>query len=151
MIQGTFSSKLKAMLKITTINMNIFLLELGCESFLAVEIRTWFLKELHVEIPTFNIVAGSTAAEICRDAARRYFALKPAKIEEDSAAVKADEEISTREHSSVASSITDGDDNDSLQTSENESSINTVDITPASAIDSVQNESLSSLDAKLES
>lgn len=94
-IQGTFSSMLKAMLHITTstINMNISLLELGCESLLAVEIRTWFLKQLQVEIPTFSIVGGSTAAEICRDAARRHFALKSAKIEEDFAAVKADEGI----------------------------------------------------------
>ncbi|KAI4252940.1 MAG: hypothetical protein L6R42_007768 [Xanthoria sp. 1 TBL-2021] len=94
-IQGTFSSMLKAMLQITTstINMNIPVLELGCESLLAVEIRTWLLKELHVEIPTFSIVGGSTAAEICRDATRRHFALKSAKIEEDFAAVKADEGI----------------------------------------------------------
>ncbi|KAL8756019.1 MAG: hypothetical protein Q9199_003224 [Rusavskia elegans] len=85
-IQGTFSSMLKAMLQITTstINMNISMLELGYESLLAVEIRTWFLKELY---------GGSTAAEICRDAARRHFALKPAMNEEDSAAVKADEGI----------------------------------------------------------
>lgn len=60
-------------------------------------------------------------------------------------------EFSTREHSSVASRITDGDDNDSLQTSENESGINPVDITPASVVDSVQIESLSSLDGKMES
>ncbi|KAF2098822.1 polyketide synthase [Rhizodiscina lignyota] len=44
------------------------LLKLGIDSLVAVEIRSWFLKEVHVDIPVLKILGGSSLADICQDA-----------------------------------------------------------------------------------
>jgi hybrid polyketide synthase/nonribosomal peptide synthetase ACE1 len=44
------------------------LVELGIDSLAAVEIRTWFLKELKVDIPVLKVIGGASLAELCQSA-----------------------------------------------------------------------------------
>ncbi|KAL4981859.1 hypothetical protein BDW68DRAFT_196004 [Aspergillus falconensis] len=44
------------------------LMELGIDSLVAVEIRSWFLKELTVDIPVLRVLSGASLADICKDA-----------------------------------------------------------------------------------
>lgn len=44
------------------------LLELGIDSLVAVEVRSWFLKELKVDIPVLKVVGGASLAELCQRA-----------------------------------------------------------------------------------
>lgn len=44
------------------------LLELGVDSLVAVEVRSWFLKELQVDIPVLKVVGGASVAELCQKA-----------------------------------------------------------------------------------
>ena len=84
-IQGSFCRKLGLILQLTSsaVDVNISLLELGCDSLLAVEIRTWFLKEVHVDIPIIRILGGATPAEISRDAAKKHLASGPTKSQDN--------------------------------------------------------------------
>jgi aspyridone synthetase (hybrid polyketide synthase/nonribosomal peptide synthetase) len=77
-IQASFSQKLESMLQLgsNTINCNMPLLDLGMDSLLAVEIRTWFLKEVHVDIPVLKLLSGDTVAEISIEAARIFLTFK---------------------------------------------------------------------------
>lgn len=47
------------------------LVELGIDSLVAVEVRSWFLKELKVDIPVLKVVGGSSLAEICELAMKK--------------------------------------------------------------------------------
>ncbi|KAF4539201.1 Beta-ketoacyl synthase [Lasiodiplodia theobromae] len=80
-IQEAFAAKLEMMLQMApnTVNVNVPLLDLGTDSLLAVEIRTWFLKTIHVDIPVLKVLSGDTVGAICTDAARKYLATRPAK------------------------------------------------------------------------
>lgn len=42
--------------------------ELGIDSLVAVEVRSWFLKELKVDIPVLKVVGGASPAELCQRA-----------------------------------------------------------------------------------
>ncbi|PON22311.1 beta-ketoacyl synthase domain-containing protein [Trichoderma gamsii] len=44
------------------------LLKLGIDSLVAVEIRSWFLKEVNVDMPVLKILSGASLADICQDA-----------------------------------------------------------------------------------
>ncbi|KAL2045413.1 hypothetical protein ABVK25_012125 [Lepraria finkii] len=84
MLQESFSLKLESMLQLVpgSVNLKVPLLELGCDSLLAVEIRTWFLKEVHVDVPVLKLLSGDSITEICHDAASQYLASKSEKVEE---------------------------------------------------------------------
>ncbi|KAL2071167.1 hypothetical protein VTL71DRAFT_12402 [Oculimacula yallundae] len=73
-----FSLKLELLMQLgsNTVNVNLSLLDLGCDSLLAVEIRTWFLKEIHVDVPILKILSQDTAGQICGDTARKFLHLK---------------------------------------------------------------------------
>ena len=83
MLQESFSSKLESMLQLLpgSVNFNVPLLDLGCDSLLAVEIRTWFLKEIHVDVPVLKLLSGDSITEICHDAASQYLVSMSAKEE----------------------------------------------------------------------
>lgn len=53
------------------INRNIPLIEIGIDSFAAVEVRSWFLKELQVDVPVLKVVGGASIAELCERALQR--------------------------------------------------------------------------------
>ncbi|OQE41240.1 hypothetical protein PENCOP_c005G01989 [Penicillium coprophilum] len=44
------------------------LLELGIDSLVAVEVRTWFNKELKVDMPVLKVIGGASLAELCQGA-----------------------------------------------------------------------------------
>jgi aspyridone synthetase, hybrid polyketide synthase / nonribosomal peptide synthetase len=73
-LQAAFSAKLESMLQLpsNSLNLDVPLLDLGADSLLAVEIRTWFLNEITVDVPILKILSGDTVAEICRDATGKY-------------------------------------------------------------------------------
>ena len=105
MIQDSFSSKLRSMLHLAsdTVDANKSLLDLGCDSLLAVEVRTWLLKEIQVDIPILYIMGGHTVAEISHDAARKYMAFRPAGFAEDTSAKEIREHTEEEEVPSGAS------------------------------------------------
>jgi hybrid polyketide synthase/nonribosomal peptide synthetase ACE1 len=43
------------------------LLLLGIDSLIAVEVRSWFLKELNVDVPVLKVIGGASILDICRD------------------------------------------------------------------------------------
>lgn len=47
------------------------LVGLGIDSLVAVEVRSWFLKELKADIPVLKIVGGSSLAEVCEQAMKK--------------------------------------------------------------------------------
>lgn len=52
------------------------LLDVGIDSLLAVELRTWFLKEVHVDVPVLKILSGDSGESIAQFAAGQYLAEK---------------------------------------------------------------------------
>lgn len=65
-IEESFVAKLKSSLQIdpavSIINMNVD--NLGIDSLVAVELRSWFIKELMVEMPVLKILGGFTVLEL---------------------------------------------------------------------------------------
>ena len=45
---------------------------LGIDSLVAVEIRSWFLKELSVDVPVLKIIGGDSIAELCTEAVSKF-------------------------------------------------------------------------------
>jgi acyl transferase domain-containing protein/NAD(P)-dependent dehydrogenase (short-subunit alcohol dehydrogenase family)/SAM-dependent methyltransferase len=43
------------------------LVNLGIDSLIAVEVRSWFLKELNVDVPVLKVIGGASIRDICRD------------------------------------------------------------------------------------
>ncbi|KAI0424987.1 hypothetical protein F5Y09DRAFT_347142 [Xylaria sp. FL1042] len=54
-----------------TVNDSVSLVEQGIDSLMAVEVRTWFIKELDVDMPVLKILAGGTIRDLVSDAASR--------------------------------------------------------------------------------
>jgi hybrid polyketide synthase/nonribosomal peptide synthetase ACE1 len=47
------------------------LIDMGIDSLIAVEVRTWFLQELEVDMPMLKILGGSTIVDMVSDAIAR--------------------------------------------------------------------------------
>lgn len=66
------SAKLRVMLQLGESDGPIVhdapLVELGIDSLVAVEVRSWFLKEVKVDIPVLKIVGGASAWDLCERA-----------------------------------------------------------------------------------
>ncbi|TVY41051.1 Hybrid PKS-NRPS synthetase [Lachnellula occidentalis] len=77
-IQEAFSAKLEALMQLDSgsVNVHVPLLDLGIDSLLAVETRTWFLKEISIDVPVLRFLGGDTVHDICADAAVQYLALQ---------------------------------------------------------------------------
>lgn len=72
-VTEAFSSKLKSCLQLPPSHANSRILssgtdELGIDSLVAVEIRSWFLREIGADIPVFKILAGDKMAKLVGDA-----------------------------------------------------------------------------------
>ncbi|KAH7032562.1 uncharacterized protein B0I36DRAFT_265553 [Microdochium trichocladiopsis] len=65
-----FSSKLRIILQLSegALDPEAPLVELGVDSLVAVEVRSWFLKELKVDIPVLKVVGGASVTELCERA-----------------------------------------------------------------------------------
>ncbi|MCJ1245273.1 hypothetical protein MMC30_002476 [Trapelia coarctata] len=66
-LQRAFLARLELMLQLSSESINVAtsLVALGVDSLVAVDIRTWFLKELKTDLPIFKILGGATVAEFC--------------------------------------------------------------------------------------
>ncbi|KAK1241374.1 hypothetical protein MKX08_001348 [Trichoderma sp. CBMAI-0020] len=69
-LQIACAEKLAMILQVHTdsIDHGAPLLKLGIDSLVAVEIRSWFLKEVNVDMPVLKILSGASLADICQDA-----------------------------------------------------------------------------------
>lgn len=72
-LQRCFVHKLQHILQVPSddIDLELPLIQLGIDSLVAVEIRSWFLKELSVDIPVLRVLGGVAASDLCRDALAR--------------------------------------------------------------------------------
>ncbi|OJD40314.1 polyketide synthase [Diplodia corticola] len=78
LIQEAFLETLEQMLQMGrgTAGANASLLSLGMDSLVAVELRTWFLKNIGVDVAVLGLLSGDTVAAICKDVAGKYMAAK---------------------------------------------------------------------------
>ncbi|KAJ5656202.1 hypothetical protein N7507_008152 [Penicillium longicatenatum] len=72
-VQDGFVRKLRAMLHIpddreATQILSSTIDDLGVDSLVAVDIRSWFMKELEIEVPVFKILSGGLVRELLEDA-----------------------------------------------------------------------------------
>ncbi|KAF3766643.1 hypothetical protein M406DRAFT_252003 [Cryphonectria parasitica EP155] len=73
-LKESFLAKLRVVLHSTdqdNIASDAPLVELGIDSLVAVEVRSWFLKTLKVDIPVLKLVGGSSLDEICEMALKK--------------------------------------------------------------------------------
>ena len=65
---GCFSAKLRVILQISdqSIDHDAPLIQLGIDSLVAVEVRSWFLKELKVDMPVLKVLGGGSVTELCQ-------------------------------------------------------------------------------------
>ncbi|KAI2472698.1 hypothetical protein F4781DRAFT_318834 [Annulohypoxylon bovei var. microspora] len=88
--RDAFLSHLKRMLRIPEeekVADSLTLMEQGVDSLVAVDIRSWFLKELEVDVPTLKILGGGTIADLVKTALDKMPSAEPEKT------VAASEEI----------------------------------------------------------
>lgn len=69
-----FLSKLERVLQVPAANINPTqpLVNLGVDSLMAVEVRSWFVKEINTDIPVLRILGGACSAELCTEAAQTH-------------------------------------------------------------------------------
>lgn len=72
-VENCFAAKLELILQIPSdgIDKSIPLADLGIDSLIAVEIRSWFLKELTIDMPVLKVLGGSSITDLCKDAMSR--------------------------------------------------------------------------------
>ncbi|KAH7329900.1 acyl transferase domain-containing protein, partial [Rhexocercosporidium sp. MPI-PUGE-AT-0058] len=79
-VQEAFAAKLETLMQLDagSIDMHKPLLDLGFDSLLAVETRTWFLREISVDVPVLRFLGSDTIHDICADAGAQYLTLRSA-------------------------------------------------------------------------
>ncbi|GIZ42216.1 hypothetical protein CKM354_000549200 [Cercospora kikuchii] len=87
------AARVETMLQMASGNFKVdaSLLDVGIDSLLAVELRTWFLKEVHVDVPVLKILGGDSGEAICAFAASQYLAEKNKTAKEPQSAAGKDE------------------------------------------------------------
>ncbi|KAL4734223.1 lovastatin nonaketide synthase [Aspergillus similis] len=72
-LQSLFCHKIEATMKIpaSTVDVSVPLSDLGMDSLLAVEIRSWLLKDIQIDIPILKIMGRDSIASLCVVAARQ--------------------------------------------------------------------------------
>ncbi|UQC80223.1 uncharacterized protein CLUP02_05705 [Colletotrichum lupini] len=79
-VAAAFGAKLETMLQLSkgavheSNGLERPIVDLGIDSLVAVEIRTWFLKELDTEVPIVKILGGETVLEVSAKAAKKMLA-----------------------------------------------------------------------------
>nr|AOO87093.1 polyketide synthase [Alternaria alternantherae] len=93
-VAQAFATKLETMLQLPVGSVQADverpIIDLGIDSLVATEIRTWFLKDLSAEVSVVNILGGDTVLQICMQVAKKLFAERSSK---DSKVVKESQEI----------------------------------------------------------
>ncbi|KAJ4386024.1 hypothetical protein N0V93_008915 [Gnomoniopsis smithogilvyi] len=69
----SFSKKVELILQLATESLDPQepLVRLGIDSLVAVELRSWFLKELNIDMPVLKILNGASVSDLCKDALGR--------------------------------------------------------------------------------
>lgn len=106
-VQEAFAAKLETLMQLDagSVDMHKSPLDLGFDSLLAVETRTWFLREMSVDVPVLRFLGQDTIHDICADAAAQYLALRSAN--DLDAGDGADTNATTKSSDSDASPSTD--------------------------------------------
>ncbi|PTB61706.1 polyketide synthase [Trichoderma citrinoviride] len=75
-VMAAFCTKLESILQLTagSINVQRPITDLGIDSLVAVEIRTWFLKELGADVPVVKILGGDTVQQLSTIATKKLLA-----------------------------------------------------------------------------
>jgi hybrid polyketide synthase/nonribosomal peptide synthetase ACE1 len=89
-LREAFAATLRTMLQLgdQVIDHDAPLMELGIDSLVAVEVRSWFLKAVKVDVPVLKIIGGASLAEICE----RAFEKLPKELEPGGSASSGDDE-----------------------------------------------------------
>ncbi|KAM3425140.1 hypothetical protein BST61_g7101 [Cercospora zeina] len=107
------AARVETMLQMASGNFKVdaSLLDVGIDSLLAVELRTWFLKEVHVDVPVLKILGGGSGEAICAFAASQYLAEKSKADKESAAGARKDDSASpeTESQKSDAASVSESD------------------------------------------
>ncbi|CAG8978702.1 hypothetical protein HYALB_00004685 [Hymenoscyphus albidus] len=84
LLQEVLSVKLETMMQLDvgSVNAHVPLLAMGFDSLIAVETRSWLLKEINIDIPVLRFLSGDTIHEICEAASAQYFASRVEQIQE---------------------------------------------------------------------
>lgn len=103
----TMAARVETMLQMSagSFKVDASLLDVGIDSLLAVELRTWFLKQVHVDVPVLKILSGESGEGICAFAASQYLTAK-SKGGSNTAAEgrKAEDAMAERRNSDATSS-----------------------------------------------
>ncbi|OAL67584.1 hypothetical protein A7C99_1448 [Trichophyton rubrum] len=73
-MQSGFTRRIKKMLRIPEeddFNATASLVEQGVDSLVAVEIRTWFIREVDIDMPVLKVLGGSSVSDLINDAMLR--------------------------------------------------------------------------------
>ncbi|KAI1392616.1 hybrid PKS-NRPS PsoA [Hypoxylon trugodes] len=139
-LQASFSVKLGRTLQVPSdeIDMSTPLIGLGIDSLVAVEIRSWFLKEIGVNVPILSILSGATVDDLCQEAVGKLLDLsrKPhaqPPVEYDSEESKNPQDSSSSTAQSTAPSQ-DGADEVSVSTGLSTPTLNSA---TSAAVDSI--------------
>ncbi|KAF5663828.1 polyketide synthase [Fusarium heterosporum] len=75
-VTKAFCGKLETMLQLASGSVNIArpIIDIGIDSLVAVEIRTWFLKELGADVPVVKILGGDTVEQVSTLATKKVMA-----------------------------------------------------------------------------
>ncbi|KAM3068355.1 hypothetical protein ACMFMG_009492 [Clarireedia jacksonii] len=67
-LKECFANKLQVILQLSAdqVNYEIPLVELGIDSLVAVEVRSWFLKELKTDMPVLKVLGGGSVTNLCQ-------------------------------------------------------------------------------------
>ena len=76
-----FLCKLERVLQVAAANINPAqaLVNLGVDSLMAVEVRSWYVKEINTDIPVLRILGGASSSELCTEAAQTYLTAGPSE------------------------------------------------------------------------
>jgi hybrid polyketide synthase/nonribosomal peptide synthetase ACE1 len=72
-IKTCFAAKLQIVLQLTDedVDMDVPLVEIGIDSLVAVEVRSWFLKELQTDMPVLKILGGGSVSDLAEQASKK--------------------------------------------------------------------------------
>lgn len=75
-MESAFSSKVESMLQLEvgSIDVQAPLVRVGIDSLVAVELRSWFLREMDIDMPVLKFLNGASVSDISKDALARLSA-----------------------------------------------------------------------------
>ncbi|KAK7710249.1 NRPS [Diaporthe eres] len=85
-MESAFSSKVESMLQLEagSIDVQAPLVRVGIDSLVAVELRSWFLREMDIDMPVLKFLNGASVSDISKDALARLSASSRAQATADS-------------------------------------------------------------------